>query len=89
MVDFKDVEKKVSQGKRNIKITGVSIIDGQLCDEDGSIIDRLADVIPNGVDSFDLKISIILEDDDMDIEPPNEEDFEDDKITDGYEGLTF
>lgn len=63
MVDFKDVNKKISQGKRNIKITGVSIVDGQLVDESGSIIDRLAEVIPNGVTNFDLRISIVLEDD--------------------------
>lgn len=62
MVDFKDVSKKISQGKRNIKITGVSIVDGQLVDESGAIVDRLAEVIPNGVTNFDLKISIVLDD---------------------------
>ncbi len=62
MVTFKDTEKKVSTPKRNIKIDAVSIEDGQLCDEEGSIVERLADILPNGVDEFTLKISIVLPD---------------------------
>ena len=63
-VTYKDTEPKPQVAKRNIKIDGVSIENNQLIDEEGNIANRLADILPNGVDEFTLKITIVLPDED-------------------------
>lgn len=62
MINYKDTEAKLSTPKRNIKIEGVSVEDGQLCDEEGNIAERIGKIIPDGVDEFTVKISIVLPD---------------------------
>ena len=62
MVTHKDTESKVTSGKRNILIKGVSIKDGLLVDENGSIVPDLEKNLPDWVTEFDMKISIELPD---------------------------
>lgn len=62
MVTHKDIEPKVSAGKRNILVKGVSIKDGLLVDENGSIVPDLEKNLPDWVTEFDMKISIELPD---------------------------
>lgn len=62
MVTHKDIEPKVSAGKRNILIKGVSVKDGLLVDENGSIVPDLEKNLPEWVKEFDMKISIELPD---------------------------
>lgn len=68
MFKVKDVEPKMSARKKNITISGVMIEDEQLVDEEGSIVGRLAEKLPEGINMFDLKISIeipeVIEDED-------------------------
>lgn len=66
MVKMKDTAEKVTAASRKITITGVSIVDGQFIDENGSIADRVAESIPSGIDNFDISIKInfpVCEDD--------------------------
>lgn len=61
MIKVKETEAKVSVAKRNITVTNVSINeDGFLVDEDGNIATGIAENLPEGVDSFDIKITIEL-----------------------------
>lgn len=59
-VTYKDSTPKPQTAKRNIKIDCVTIEDGQLCDEEGNIVGRLADALPSGVEDFTLKITVVL-----------------------------
>lgn len=63
MVKVKNTEAKVSVGKRTITVSNVSIEDGLLVDEDGSIAERIENVLPDGVTEFTLKIVIELPED--------------------------
>lgn len=62
MITHKDTEPKVTVGKRNISVKGVSIKDGILVDENGSIVPELEKILPDWVTEFDMKISIELPD---------------------------
>lgn len=64
MVTFKDTQKKTTTPKRNIKVEGVSIKNGQFVDEDGNIADGVFKLLPAGVNEFTIKISIELSDGD-------------------------
>lgn len=65
MVTHKDTEPKVTAGKRNISVKGVSIKDGLLVDENGSIVPELEKNLPDWVTEFDMKISIELPDEEQ------------------------
>ena len=60
MIKVKDVESKQTEAKRNITISGVSVINNELVDEDGNIANAILEKLPDGVNEFDIKISIIL-----------------------------
>lgn len=62
MIKVKNTEKKTTVPKRNITISNVSIVDGKFVDEDGDIISRLIDDLPNPDEEFTIKISIELDD---------------------------
>lgn len=62
MFKVKEVDSKITPAKKNITISGVKIDGSTLVDEDGSIVDKLADEIGN--DEFTIKISIELPDED-------------------------
>lgn len=62
MIKVKNTEKKTTVPKRNITISNVSIVDGKFVDEDGDIINRLIDDLPNPDEEFTIKISIELDD---------------------------
>ena len=62
MVKFKDSATKVTPGSRNITVDGVRIENGKLVDEDGDIVNALANSLPNGVDEFTIKIKVELPD---------------------------
>ena len=64
MLDFKDTESKVTKARRNVKITNVRIDGDNLVDEEGMLGERLANVLPVGIDSFDMKITFDLPEDD-------------------------
>lgn len=61
MVKYKDTEKKVNLPKRSITISDVKIVGNELVDEEGSIVKRLLDTLPDGEETtFTVKISIEL-----------------------------
>lgn len=60
MVKFKDSAERVTPGSRNITVEGVRIENNKLVDESGDIATALADLLPNGVDEFVIKIKIEL-----------------------------
>lgn len=61
MVKYKDIEKKTSLPKRSITISDVKIVENELADEEGSIIKRLKDILPNGEETtFTVKITLEL-----------------------------
>ena len=62
MIKVKNTEKKTTVPKRNITISNVYIVDGKFVDEDGDIINRLIDDLPNPDEEFTIKISIELDD---------------------------
>lgn len=63
MFKISNTEKKVSVPKRNITISGVSIINGVLTDENGNIVDNLKNALPDPNGIFTIKISIELDED--------------------------
>ncbi len=66
---WKDTESKKTAAKRSIKITNVSINNGELHDEEGSIGERLEELLPANMDAFDLKITFELPDEDEEDQP--------------------
>lgn len=70
MIKVKDTEAKMSVPKRTITVTGVSIEDGILVDESGEIVYLIEERLPEGVEVFDIKITVELpeEDEEVDIE---------------------
>ena len=60
MFKVKDNPSKKTSGKRSITIDSVSIEDGILVDENGSIVDGIAENLPEGVDEFTIKIQVLL-----------------------------
>ena len=63
MIKYKDTEKKINSPKRSITISDVKVDGNELVDEEGSIIERLKDILPNGEETtFTVKISIELPD---------------------------
>lgn len=70
MIKVKDTEAKMSVPKRTITVTGVSIEDGVLVDESGEIVYLIEERLPEGVEVFDIKITVELpeEDEEVDIE---------------------
>lgn len=71
MLKVKDIDSKVTARKRNINISNVAIVDGELVDEQGSIGVRLKEALPSTMETFDLKITVELpseDDDDADVD---------------------
>lgn len=62
MVDSKIKKATVSAAKKNIIATGVRIENGVFVDDEGSIVDRIAEKLPKGTNTFDIKISIEISD---------------------------
>lgn len=62
MVDSKIKKAIVSATKKNITASGVRIENGVFVDDEGSIVDRIAEMLPEGTTIFDIKISIELPD---------------------------
>jgi len=63
MVKYKDTEKKINLPKRSITISDVNVIGNEIVDEEGSIIERLKDILPNGEETtFTVKITLELPD---------------------------
>lgn len=62
MVDSKIKKAIVSAAKKNITANGVRIENGVFVDDEGSIVDRIAEMLPEGTTIFDIKISIELPD---------------------------
>ena len=62
MVDSKIKKATVSAAKKNIIASGVRIENGVFVDDEGSIVDRIAEMLPEGTTFFDIKISIELPD---------------------------
>lgn len=67
MFVVKDIDKKTttSPRKRNVNVKGVRIENGNLVDEEGSIIDRIYEAI--GDIEFELKITIEFPDENDEI----------------------
>ena len=62
MVDSKIKKATVSAAKKNITASGVRIENGVFVDDEGSIVNRIAEMLPEGTTIFDIKISIELPD---------------------------
>ena len=62
MVDSKIQKATVSAAKKNITASGVRIENGTFVDDEGSIVDRIAENLPEGTTIFDIKISIEISD---------------------------
>ena len=62
MVDSKIKKATVSAAKKNITASGVRIENGVFVDDEGSIVDRIAEMLPEGTTIFDIKISIEISD---------------------------
>jgi hypothetical protein len=62
MVDSKIKKATVSTAKKNIIASGVRIENGTFVDDEGSIVDRIAEKLPKGTTIFDIKISIEISD---------------------------
>ena len=62
MVDSKIKKATVSAAKKNITASGVRIENGTFVDDEGSIVDRIAEKLPEGTTIFDIKISIEISD---------------------------
>ncbi len=58
MFKTKVIESKTTPAKKNITISGVKIENNTLIDEDGSIMNKLADEMGN--EEFTIKISLEL-----------------------------
>lgn len=61
MFKISNTEKKVSVPKRNITISGVSIVDGVLSDENGNIVNNLRSALPDPDGIFTIRISVELD----------------------------
>lgn len=62
MVDSKIKKATVSAAKKNIIVSGVRIEDGTFVDDEGSIVERIAEKLLKGTTIFDIKISIEISD---------------------------
>ena len=62
MFKVKNNPSKTTESKRSITISSVSIDDGQLVDENGSIVEGIAENLPDGVDEFTIKIQVVIPD---------------------------
>ena len=60
MFKVKSVESKVTPEKKNITISDVKIDGDKLVDEEGSIAQRLLDEVDGLADTFTLKITLEL-----------------------------
>lgn len=61
-VDSKIKKATVSAAKKNIIASGVRIENGTFVDDEGSIVERIAEKLPKGTTIFDIKISIEISD---------------------------
>lgn len=66
MVDSKIKKATVSAAKKNITASGVRIENGVFVDDEGSIVERVAEKLPEGTTIFDIKISIEISDEESD-----------------------
>ena len=62
MIKFKDSVARVTPGSRNITVEGVYIDNGKLVDEEGDIVNAIAESLPKGIDEFTIKIKVELPD---------------------------
>lgn len=60
MIKVKTVESKITPEKKNIIISDVKIDGDKLVDEEGSIAQRLLDEVNGLADTFTLKITLEL-----------------------------
>lgn len=61
MIKYKDSEEKINKPKRTITISNVRISEKEIIDEDGTIIERLLNILPNKENtSFTIKITLEL-----------------------------
>lgn len=89
MIEVKKVEPKVQNGKKVIAIKNAFINEnGIICDESGAVGIQLQPELPYSDVTFDFKITFVI-DDDMDIDAPDEGEFDNTETPDGYEGLAF
>lgn len=59
-------KERVTPAKKNITVSNVSIDNKMFVDEEGNIAERLLEELPEGVNQFDIKITV---------EPESENDF--------------
>lgn len=65
MIKVKTVESKITPEKKNIIISDVKIDGDKLVDEEGSIAQRLLDEVDGLADTFTLKITLELPEDEV------------------------
>ena len=65
MIKVKTVESKITPEKKNIIISDVKIDGDKLVDEEGSIAQRLLEEVDGLADTFTLKITLELPEDEV------------------------
>lgn len=65
MIKVKDTVSKVTAAKRTITVSGVSIKDDILVDENGNISSEIIESLPEGITVFDVKITIEIPEDEI------------------------
>lgn len=66
MVKKKDKAGVMPASTRTITATDVRIINGQFVDEEGNIADKIAEYIPNDIETFKITIKFDIADDEVD-----------------------
>lgn len=62
MIKVTESKAKTTAAKKNITVSGVSIKNGRLADEEGLIGEKLFNELPDWLDTFNIKISFELPD---------------------------
>lgn len=66
MVKKKDKAGVMPASTRTITATDVRIINGNFVDEEGNIAEKIADFIPENIDTFKITIKFDIADDEVD-----------------------
>lgn len=61
-VTYKVKPATTSVAKKNIKASDVRIENGAFVDEDGNIVDRILEQLPEGTETFTIAISVEVDD---------------------------
>ena len=62
MIEIKEIEKKTTSAKRNIKLKDILVNQIRLVDVDGEdLTQQFIEAVPDGIETIELKVSFELE----------------------------